>query len=69
MLVNKLKIKKILPSSAEVKERVEAYLNSPSKPSWYGLVRDLPLTVKKLILETVKGLKTDYRVVDQVLRL
>jgi hypothetical protein len=25
-----------LPSSAEVKERVELYLNSPNTPSWRG---------------------------------
>jgi hypothetical protein len=31
------------PSSAEVKERVELYLYSPSGPSWLVLGRTLPL--------------------------
>jgi hypothetical protein len=34
-----------LPSSAEVKERVELYLYSPSGPSWPVTGRPLPLPV------------------------
>ena len=34
------------PSSAEVKERVELYLYSPSRPSWSVLGRILPLPLK-----------------------
>jgi hypothetical protein len=34
------------PSSAEVKERVELYLNSPSGPSWPVVGRTLPLPLK-----------------------
>jgi hypothetical protein len=30
------------PCSAEVKERVQLYLYSPSRPSWSDLVRTLP---------------------------
>jgi hypothetical protein len=32
------------PSSAEVKERVELYLYSPSGPSWYVIGLNIPLT-------------------------
>jgi hypothetical protein len=37
------------PSSAEVKERVELYLYSPSRPSWPVLGRTLPLSLPFLI--------------------
>jgi hypothetical protein len=38
------------PSSAEVKERVELYLYSPSGPSWPVIVLTLPFTIQYTIL-------------------
>ena len=35
------------PSSAEVKEKIEVYINSPSRPSWRVLGRTLPLPLKR----------------------
>jgi hypothetical protein len=43
------------PSSAEVKERVELYLYSPSGPSWPGLGRTWPFT------EQYWGLQSEWR--------
>jgi hypothetical protein len=38
------------PSSAEVKERVELYLYSPSLPSWQVIGQNVPLTLGTLIV-------------------
>jgi hypothetical protein len=42
------------PSSAEVKERVEQYLYSPSGPSWPVLGRTLPLPYLLILFLIVK---------------
>ena len=41
------------PSSAEVKERVELYLYSPSGPSWPVLGRALPLNVPLILFRKI----------------
>jgi hypothetical protein len=52
------------PSSAEVKERVELYLYSPSGPSWLVLRRTLPLPVIHVWLHV----STNYTVIFRSFR-
>ena len=48
------------PSSAEFKERVELYLNSPSGPSWTLTGRNLHLHVNtKFTVKNVNGVSQD----------
>jgi hypothetical protein len=52
------------PSSAEVQERVELYLNSPSGPSWSVIRRALPVPyLPHVIYTTAKCQITDNRTV------
>jgi len=46
-----------LPSSAEVKERVELYLYSPSGPSWPVLGYSLPLHILYIYVRFLKVIR------------
>ena len=54
-----------IPSSAEVKERVELYLYSPSGPSWPVIGWNLPLPLGSVIVRRALGLTVwQYRTND-----